>query len=65
MGELKFIPFEGEAIDIKDKVTGYWSKRADSFLFSGSMSWIAPRRKGGLKRYWDKLRRWHKVAVSI
>lgn len=31
MGELKSIAFEEQADDIKDKVQGYWSKRADSF----------------------------------
>ena len=32
MSELKQIPFEEEAPDIKEKVCGYWTKRADSFL---------------------------------
>lgn len=31
MGELRSIAFEEQADDIKDKVQGYWSKRADSF----------------------------------
>lgn len=32
MSELKYIPFEEEAEDIKIKVTDYWTERADSFL---------------------------------
>ncbi len=32
MGELKYIAFEDEAEDIKDKVECYWTKRADSFF---------------------------------
>lgn len=32
MSELKYIPFEEEAEDIKIKVTNYWTERADSFL---------------------------------
>ena len=32
MSELKYIPFEEEAEDIKTKVTDYWTERADSFL---------------------------------
>lgn len=32
MSELKFIPFEEEAEDIKSRVTDYWTERADSFL---------------------------------
>lgn len=32
MGELCNISFEEEPADIKEKVTGYWTKRADSFF---------------------------------
>ncbi|MCR5467415.1 MAG: class I SAM-dependent methyltransferase [Lachnospiraceae bacterium] len=32
MGELKYIAFEDEAEDIKDKVESYWKKRAASFF---------------------------------
>lgn len=32
MSELKYIPFEEEAEDIKTRVTDYWTERADSFL---------------------------------
>lgn len=32
MSELKYIPFEEEAEDIKIKVTDYWTERAGSFL---------------------------------
>lgn len=32
MGELRNISFEEEPADIKEKVTGYWTKRADSFF---------------------------------
>lgn len=32
MGELYNISFEEESADIKDRVAGYWTKRADSFF---------------------------------
>jgi SAM-dependent methyltransferase len=32
MGELKYIPFEEEAENIKERVTSYWTERADGFL---------------------------------
>jgi len=32
MSELKYIPFEEESDEIKNKVTDYWTERADSFL---------------------------------
>ncbi|MBR1623567.1 MAG: class I SAM-dependent methyltransferase [Pseudobutyrivibrio sp.] len=32
MGELHYIAFEDEADNIKEKVEGYWSKRADGFF---------------------------------
>ena len=32
MSELKYIPFEEESEEIKNKVTDYWTERADSFL---------------------------------
>ena len=32
MSKVEFISFEAEATDIKDKVTEYWSERADSFF---------------------------------
>lgn len=32
MSELKYIPFEEEQENIKTVVTGYWTKRAESFL---------------------------------
>ena len=31
MGELKKIAFEEQPEEVKDRVKGYWSKRADSF----------------------------------
>ena len=31
MGELKRIAFEEQPEEVKDRVKGYWSKRADSF----------------------------------
>ena len=32
MGELRNISFEEEPADVKDRVAGYWAKRADSFF---------------------------------
>lgn len=32
MSELKYIPFEEESEGIKDRVTGYWTERAESFF---------------------------------
>ncbi|WP_029319902.1 class I SAM-dependent methyltransferase [Butyrivibrio sp. AE3004] len=32
MSEIKYIPFEEESDDIKDRVTGYWTERAESFF---------------------------------
>lgn len=32
MSELKYVPFEEESQEIKDKVTDYWTKRSDSFF---------------------------------
>ena len=58
MGELRRIPFEEEAEDIKEKVTGYWSKRADSFLVQRQHELSSPKAAkwrgeivGQLKKY--------------
>ena len=32
MGEIKYIPFEEEALDIKERVEDYWTERAESFF---------------------------------
>lgn len=32
MSEIKYIPFEEESENIKERVTGYWTQRADSFF---------------------------------
>ena len=32
MGEIKYIPFEEESLDIKDRVEEYWTERAESFF---------------------------------
>ena len=32
MGELHYIAFEDEAVDIKDRVESYWTKRAEGFF---------------------------------
>jgi ubiquinone/menaquinone biosynthesis C-methylase UbiE len=32
MGEIKYIPFEEESLDIKERVEEYWTERADSFF---------------------------------
>ena len=32
MSELKYIPFEEESEGIKDRVTNYWTERAESFF---------------------------------
>ena len=49
MSELKFIPFEEEADNIKERVTGYWTKRADSFLIQRQHELNSPKAAKWLK----------------
>jgi SAM-dependent methyltransferase len=43
MSELKFIPFEEEKDNIKTVVTGYWTRRADSFLVQRQHELVSPK----------------------
>lgn len=43
MSELKYIPFEEEQDNIKTVVTGYWTKRAESFLTQRQHELASPK----------------------
>ncbi|MBQ7678831.1 MAG: hypothetical protein IJT34_03170 [Butyrivibrio sp.] len=43
MSDLKYIPFEEEQDNIKTAVTGYWTKRAESFLTQRQHELASPK----------------------
>ena len=61
MSELKYIPFEEESEEIKDKVVGYWTKRSGSFLTQREHELCSPK---AAKWLWEITDQISKVTSS-